>query len=211
MNKIKIKEIYKEKFKKFIKFNQSYFEKDRPIVSDSEFDKLKKELLELAKKYPFLKKINDLDKIVGSKPSGKFQKVKHAKPMLSLSNAFEKEDMLDFKKKIQNFLNISTEIELSSEPKIDGISASLRYEKGKLIYGLSRGDGIFGENITSNLLTIREIPKILKNPPEIIEIRGEVYIGKQDFEKLKDKFANPRNAAGGSLRQKNSSEPQKYL
>ena len=209
MNKIKIKEIYKEKFKKFIKFNQSYFEKDRPIVSDSEFDKLKKELLELAKKYPFLKKINDLDKIVGSKPSGKFQKVKHAKPMLSLSNAFEKEDMLDFKKKIQNFLNISTEIELSSEPKIDGISASLRYEKGKLIYGLSRGDGIFGENITSNLLTIREIPKILKNPPEIIEIRGEVYIGKQDFEKLKDKFANPRNAAGGSLRQKNSSETAK--
>ena len=129
--------------------------------------------------------------------------------MLSLGNAFNKEDMVDFKKKIKNFLNISNEIELSSEPKIDGISASLRYEDGKLIYGLSRGDGVFGENITANLITIKEIPKKIINAPKFIDIRGEVYIGKKDFEGLKHKFANPRNAAGGSLRQKNPEETKK--
>ena len=96
--------------------------------------------------------------------------------MLSLANAFEKSDMVDFKKKVKNFLNTSNEIELSSEPKIDGISASLRYESGKLIFGLSRGDGIFGENITENLITINEIPKKINNAPDVIENEGEVYI-----------------------------------
>tara|TARA_B100001540_G_C15795465_1_gene637470 strand:- start:644 stop:2425 length:1782 start_codon:yes stop_codon:yes gene_type:complete len=129
--------------------------------------------------------------------------------MLSLANAFKKEDMLDFQKKLKNFLNISSKIELSSEPKIDGISASLRYENGIMTYGLSRGDGTFGENITDNLITIKEIPKKLLDAPEVIEVRGEVYIGKKDFEKLKNKFANPRNAAGGSLRQKDSRETAK--
>ena len=208
-NQEKIKNLYKEKIKKLLKFNQAYFEKDSPIVSDSAFDKLKKELIELAAKNPYLKKIENLDNLIGSKPSAKFEKIKHSKPMLSLGNAFQMKDMLDFKKKINNFLNISSEIEFSSEPKIDGISASLRYENGKLVYGLSRGDGIFGENITENLMTIKEIPRSLKNPPRIIEIRGEVYIGKKDFEKLKDKFANPRNAAGGSLRQKDSAQTSK--
>ena len=208
-NQEKIKNLYKEKIKKLLKFNQAYFEKDSPIVSDSAFDKLKKELIELAAKNPYLKKIENLDNLIGSKPSAKFEKIKHSKPMLSLGNAFHMKDMLDFKKKINNFLNISSEIEFSSEPKIDGISASLRYENGKLVYGLSRGDGIFGENITENLMTIKEIPRSLKNPPRIIEIRGEVYIGKKDFEKLKDKFANPRNAAGGSLRQKDSAQTSK--
>ena len=208
-NQEKIKNLYKEKIKKLLKFNQAYFEKDSPIVSDSAFDKLKKELIELAAKNPYLKKIENLDNLIGSKPSAKFEKIKHSKPMLSLSNAFQMKDMLDFKKKINNFLNISSEIEFSSEPKIDGISASLRYENGKLVYGLSRGDGIFGENITENLMTIKEIPRSLKSPPRIIEIRGEVYIGKKDFEKLKDKFANPRNAAGGSLRQKDSAQTSK--
>ena len=117
--------------------------------------------------------------------------------------------MIDFQKKIKNFLNITSYVELSSEPKIDGISASLRYEKGKLTYGLSRGDGVFGENITENLLTISEIPKKITDAPKIIEVRGEVYIGKTDFDGLKDKFANPRNAAGGSLRQKDSKETKK--
>ena len=208
-NQEKIKNLYKKKIKKLLKFNQAYFEKDSPIVSDSAFDKLKKELIELAAKNPYLKKIENLDNLIGSKPSAKFEKIKHSKPMLSLGNAFQMKDMLDFKKKINNFLNISSEIEFSSEPKIDGISASLRYENGKLVYGLSRGDGIFGENITENLMTIKEIPRSLKNPPRIIEIRGEVYIGKKDFEKLKDKFANPRNAAGGSLRQKDSAQTSK--
>ena len=208
-NQEKIKKLYNNKVKKLLRFNKAYFEKDKPIVSDFEFDELKKELFNLAKEHAFLKAIKNLDEIIGSKPSIKFKKIKHARPMLSLGNAFNKKDMLDFQKKIKNFLNIKSETELSSEPKIDGISASLRYERGKLIYGLSRGDGVFGEDITENLATISEIPKILMDPPEVIEIRGEVYIGKKDFEKIKDKFANPRNAAGGSLRQKDSQETSK--
>ena len=205
----KAKKLYIKKVEKLLKLNKAYFEKDNPIASDSEFDDLKKELLALAKRYPLLKKIKNLDTFVGHKPSTKFEKIKHSRPMLSLGNAFDRGDMLDFQKKIKNFLNIKSYVELSSEPKIDGISASLRYEKGKLTYGLSRGDGIFGENITENLVTIDEIPKKLINAPETLEVRGEVYIGKKDFEKIKDKFANPRNAAGGSLRQKHSSETKK--
>ena len=208
-NQEKIKNLYKEKVKKLLKLNKAYFEKDSPIVSDSQFDILKQELIELANKNPFLKKIQNLDNLIGSKPSTKFEKIRHSKPMLSLGNAFNIKDIIDFKKKINNFLNTKSEIELSSEPKIDGISASLRYENGKFIYGLSRGDGIFGENITENLMTIKEIPRNLVNSPKIIEIRGEVYIGKKDFVKLKDKFANPRNAAGGSLRQKDPLQTEK--
>ena len=166
-------------------------------------------MIELSNKHPFLKKINDINNLVGFKPSKKFEKVKHSKAMLSLSNAFDKKDMIDFKKKIGNFLNHKGEIELSSEPKIDGISSTLRYQNGELIYGLSRGDGVFGENITENLKTIKDIPKKILEAPKILEVRGEVYIGKKDFEKIRDKFANPRNAAGGSLRQKNSNETAK--
>ena len=208
-SKNQISKIYQEKIKKFNKFNKAYFEKDNPLISDYEFDKLKKELINLEKTYPFLKSSKGVESLVGFKPSGKFEKIKHSKQMLSLGNAFDKEGMIDFKKKLKNFLNISSEIKLSSEPKIDGISASLRYENGKLIYGLSRGDGVFGENITENLLTISEIPKKVTGAPKIIEVRGEVYIGKKDFDGLKDKFANPRNAAGGSLRQKDSKETKK--
>ena len=204
-----IKKLYLDKIDKLIKYNRAYFEKDNPIVTDEKFDKLKKELLEMARENPSLKKIKNPDKIVGSKPSDKFKKIKHSQPMLSLSNAFNKEDMLDFKKKIKNYLNITEDLELSSEPKIDGISASLRYIEGKLTYGLSRGDGIFGEDITDNLSTISQIPKKINNPPKIVDVRGEVYISKKDFESIKNKFANPRNAAGGSLRQKNSNETKK--
>ena len=207
--KEKIKKIYQKKIQSLIKLNKAYFQKDNPIIADSEYDELKKELSSYIKKYPYLKQIKNLDTIVGSKPSKKFKKIKHTKPMLSLSNAFEKKDMIDFKKKIKNFLNVPTELELSSEPKIDGISASLRYENGKFTYGLSRGDGLFGEDITENLATIKEIPKNIPSAPNVIEVRGEVYIGKKDFEKIKDKFANPRNAAGGSLRQKDSNETRK--
>ncbi len=199
----------KKKIRKLLSLNKAYFEKDKPIVSDFEFDNLKRELVTLSNKYPFLKKIEDLENLVGSKPSLKFEKVKHSKPMLSLSNAFEKKDMIDFKKKIGNYLNFKSEIELSSEPKIDGISSTLRYQNGDLIYGLSRGDGVFGENITDNLITIKDIPKNIIGAPKTLEVRGEVYIGKKDFEKIKDKFANPRNAAGGSLRQKDSKETSK--
>ena len=208
-DKIQIEAEYKRKSKKLLDLNKAYFERDNPEVSDLDFDNLKNELVKLSNKYKFLKKIQNIDNLVGHKPSSKFAKIKHFKPMLSLSNAFEKNDMVDFKKKINNFLNHKEEIQLSSEPKIDGISSTLRYENGILIYGLSRGDGTFGEDITENLITIKDIPKKLNDAPKILEVRGEVYIGKKDFEKIKDKFANPRNAAGGSLRQKNSIETAK--
>ena len=209
---------YKKKILELKKHNNLYFNHDNPNITDQEYDDLKKELINLENKYLFLKKLNLLGKIVGAKPMNKFKKIQHLKPMLSLANAFDKNDMLDFTKKIQNFLNINLEnIELFSEPKIDGISATLIYENGKLLRGLSRGDGVLGEDILENIKTIVTIPKIIKNKniPKLMEIRCEIYIGKKDFLKIKDKFANPRNAAGGSLRQKNPEEtakiPLKYF
>ena len=148
--------------------------------------------------YNFLKELNLLSNMVGATPLNKFKKIPHLRPMLSLSNAFNLEDMKDFQKKINNYLNFEDKnFELFSEPKIDGISASLIYEKGFLVKGLSRGDGIIGEDILSNLKTITDIPKVIKgkNIPDLLEVRCEVYIGKKDFLNLKDKFANPRNAA----------------
>ena len=209
---------YKKKILELKKHNNLYFNHDNPNITDQEYDDLKKELINLENKYLFLKKLNLLGEIVGAKPMNKFKKIQHLKPMLSLANAFDKNDMLDFTKKIKNFLNINLEnIELFSEPKIDGISATLIYENGKLLRGLSRGDGVLGEDILENIKTIVTIPKIIKNKniPKLMEIRCEIYIGKKDFLKIKDKFANPRNAAGGSLRQKNPEEtakiPLKYF
>ena len=195
------------------KHNHYYHNEDNPKISDSEYDKLKKEILILEKKNSFLKKLNLLSNIIGSTPTNKFKKIRHLKPMLSLSNAFDVNDMKDFTKKINNFLNFKEDkkIELFSEPKIDGISATLIYEKGTLVKGLSRGDGKTGEDILQNLKTISSIPKKIegKNIPKLLEIRCEIYIGKKDFLNLKDKFANPRNAAGGSLRQKNPKDTSK--
>jgi DNA ligase (NAD+) len=198
-------------FKKIIKIlknhNIQYFEKDSPEITDSEYDKLKKNIFDLEKKYFFLKKLNLTNSLIGTAPSNKFKKIKHLRPMLSLSNAFNKVDMEDFLKKIQNFLSLKDKnIMLFSEPKIDGISATLIYEKGVLVKGLSRGDGTTGEDILNNLKTINSIPKKIdsNNLPDLLEVRCEIYISKKDFVSLKDKFANPRNAAGGSLRQKDS-------
>ena len=131
--------------------------------------------------------------------------------MLSLSNAFQEQDLVNFEKKILNFLNEKVYLEYSVEHKIDGISASLTYKNGNLVYGVSRGDGKEGEIITDNLKTIKDIPHKVEdsNFPKDIEIRGEVFINKNDFEKIKDTFANPRNAASGTLRQKNPEETRK--
>ena len=210
--KSKIIDIYKKKITLLKKHNKLYFENDDPKISDSEYDILKREIINLEEKNNFLKKLNLNKAIVGSRPSNKFKKVKHLKPMLSLSNAFDKNDMKDFISKISNFLNTKGKnIEFSSEPKIDGISATLIYENGVLTKGLSRGDGVVGEDILENLKTINEIPKKIKgnNVPSLFEIRGEIYIGKKDFDNIKGNFANPRNAAGGSLRQKDSRETSK--
>ena len=203
---------FKKKIQLLKKHNHLYFSNDKPLISDAEYDYLKKELIELEKNNPYLKKYASVEKIIGSPPSKKFKKIRHLQPMLSLSNAFSKFDMENFMKKIKNFLNYNGEkIELFCEPKIDGISATLIYENGKLIKGLSRGDGVTGEDILENLKTIKEIPKQIKakNVPHLLEIRCEVFIGKKDFSGLKNNFANPRNAAGGSLRQKNSYETSK--
>jgi DNA ligase (NAD+) len=211
-DKIKIVNQYKKKIKTLKDLNKHYFINDNPKISDSEYDKIKKETFELEKKYPYLKKIVSINSIIGSPPTNKFKKIKHLRPMLSLSNAFNKNDMKDFLKKVNNFLNLSEKnIEIFSEPKIDGISATLIYENGFLTKGLSRGDGTIGEDILENLKTISKIPKEIKikKLPDLLEIRCEVYIGKKDFAKIKDKFANPRNAAGGSLRQKNPKETSK--
>ncbi len=208
---------YKKKIKLIKKYNKHYYENDNPIVTDANFDKLKKEIIELESNNEFLKKDGSVAEIIGAKLSNKFKKIKHLKPMLSLSNAFKKDDMKGFLSKISNFLNKKNlKIEILSEPKIDGISASLTYKNGILVKGVSRGDGVTGEDILENLKTIREIPKkiIGRNVPDILEVRGEVYIGKKDFNSIKNKFANPRNAAGGSLRQKDpnvtSKIPLKY-
>ena len=211
-SKEKIIEKYQSNIKNLKKHNDLYFNKDNPKISDAEYDKIKKETIELEKKHDFLKKIDSVKDIVGAPPTNKFKKIKHLKPMLSLSNAFDKDDIVDFIKKINNFLNINKkDIEFFSEPKIDGISATLIYEKGILSKGLSRGDGIIGEDILENLKTISNIPKKIegKDVPNLLEVRCEIYISKKDFVKIKDKFANPRNAAGGSLRQKNPKETSK--
>ena len=211
MNKKKIKENYLYKIKKLQKHNELYYSESSPIISDKDYDSLKNEIINIEKKYKYLK--NDLSPSinVGFKPSKNFIKSKHRVQMLSLSNAFNEEDLINFEKKIFNYLNDDTQFNYSAEPKIDGISASLTYNDGELKAGLSRGDGQEGELITENLKTIKDIPKFIndKDFPKNIEIRGEVYIKKKDFEKLKNNFANPRNAASGSLRQKNPKETEK--
>ena len=194
---------YKKKLKLLNQYDQYYYETDSPKITDAEYDEIKKKLLEFEKKNPQYKFVSNK---VGFAPSKKFSKVKHAEKMLSLGNAFSIEDMNGFYKKIRNYLNYEAgqDITLVAEPKIDGISASLLYQNGILVQGLSRGDGEYGEEITENLMTITDIPKKItyKKFPKLMEIRGEVYIGKKDFKKIENNFANPRNAAGGSLRQK---------
>ena len=213
MDKKNIEKKYNSKIQKITKLNEFYYDQSKPLVQDHQYDSLKKEILELEKKYKFLKNSKSPSKLVGFKPSKNFNKANHKVPMLSLSNAFTEEDLINFEKKIMNFLLKKNDFKIfySAEPKIDGISASLTYKNGILIRGLSRGDGKEGEDITDNLNTIKDIPKkILSNDfPEEIDIRGEVFIQNSDFEYLKDKFANPRNAASGSLRQKNPEDTKK--
>ena len=213
MNKKEIQKKYKEKIKLFNKFNKFYYDKSDPLASDQEYDVLKKEILLLEIKHKFLKSNNSPSNTVGYKPSKNFKKVLHRAPMLSLANAFSEEDLINFEKKILNFLSQKNNFEIfySAEPKIDGISASLSYKNGKLIRGLSRGDGKEGEDITENLKTIGDIPKevLSKDFPREIDIRGEVFIQKSDFEHISQNFANPRNAASGSLRQKNPEDTKK--
>mgnify|MGYP000367740497 FL=1 len=213
MNKDKIIKDYKIKIRELIKNNKYYYEDNKPRIDDQEYDKLKNKILLLEKEYPFLRDSNSPSLKVGHKPSKNFKKITHKVPMLSLGNAFSENDLNNFEKKILNYINDFKfeDIEYSAEPKIDGISASLIYKDGIFIKGLSRGDGKEGEDITENLKTIRDIPQKIsyKNFPSEIDIRGEVFIKNSDFVTLKDRFANPRNAASGSLRQKDPKKTEK--
>ncbi len=206
-----IKLYYKKKIDEINKHNKLYFENSSPEISDKEYDEIKKKILDLEKKYSFLKSALSPSNSLGYEPSKNFVKSKHRVKMLSLSNAFDIEDLKNFEKRIFNYLNKKIQIEYSVEPKIDGISASLTYKNGLLVKGTSRGDGTLGEVITENLKTINDIPHRISNKdfPKDIDIRGEVFITKNDFKKLKNDFANPRNAASGTLRQKNPSETKK--
>ena len=213
MNKDKIIKDYKTKIRELIKNNKYYYEDNKPRIDDQEYDKLKNKILLLEKEYPFLRDSNSPSLKVGHKPSKNFKKITHKVPMLSLGNAFSENDLNNFEKKILNYINDFKfeDIEYSAEPKIDGISASLIYKDGIFIKGLSRGDGKEGEDITENLKTIRDIPQKIsyKNFPSEIDIRGEVFIKNSDFVTLNDRFANPRNAASGSLRQKDPKKTEK--
>ena len=185
MHKKEIEKVYIKKIRELKKHDKAYFEHDNPSVSDKDYDDIKTEILNLEKKYKYLKSKNSPSLKVGYKPSDKFKKIEHTVPMLSLSNAFSQENIKDFIKKIRNYLNLKNlqKIVFSSEPKIDGISASLKYVDGIFVLGLSRGDGKVGEDITSNLKTIKDIPKKINksNFPKILEVRGEVYISKSEI------------------------------
>ena len=213
MNIKKIEGLYIKKLKLLERYNKEYYVKSKPSVADDEYDTVKNDILSLEKKYDFLKSKNSPSQIVGYKPSKNFKKVAHKVPMLSLSNAFSEDDLNNFENRILNFLSEQKNFKIfySCEPKIDGISASLFYKNGVFVKGLSRGDGKEGEDITSNLLTIKDIPKKIQSNdfPDEIDIRGEVFIQNSDFKDIKDKFANPRNAASGSLRQKNPKDTEK--
>ena len=213
MDKILIKKNYKKKIELYNYYNKKYYDQNISEIPDAAFDNLKNEIIDLEKKNTFLSNKKSPSQSVGYKPSKNFKKVKHGVPMLSLANAFDRNDLINFEKRILNFLSKNKDFLLSysAEPKIDGISASLIYRNGEFKTGLSRGDGKEGEDITANLATIKDIPKKIKSKdfPKEIDIRGEVFIQNSDFKNLKEKFANPRNAASGSLRQKNPENTKK--
>lgn len=205
---------YLNKFENFLSQQDKYYYQDNySAINDSDYDKLKNYHAQVLEKYPFLKKESKYFENIGFMPSEKFSKVQHKIPMLSLSNIFDEVGLDDFYEKIRKYLNLSVDstLEIVSEPKIDGLSASLLYKKGILEVGATRGDGSLGEDVTENIRTISNIPKIIdsKDVPEILEVRGEIYMNKSDFISLneemlqqgKQTYVNPRNTASGSLRQ----------
>lgn len=191
--------------------NQQYYQEDAPQLTDAEFDRLKARLTEIETAFPELLKNSSPTQQVGAAPADGFGKITHAVAMLSLSNAFNDDDVAGFDQSVRKYLGLEGEAPLAftSEPKIDGLSLSLRYEDGTLVHAATRGDGTTGENVTANARTIADIPQQLTGAPAILEVRGEVYMSHEDFAALNERqsarggkvFANPRNAAAGSLRQ----------
>ena len=193
--------------------NHAYHSADTPSISDAEYDRLKQRNLSIETVFPELKRRDSPTDQVGAAPADGFAKLQHKQRMLSLGNAFTNEDVADFDLRIRRYLGLGEQADLvyTAEPKIDGLSLSLRYEQGILIQAATRGDGQTGENVTENAYTIADIPRQLTNAPKILEVRGEVYMSHADFTELNNRqiasgektFANPRNAAAGSLRQLN--------
>jgi DNA ligase (NAD+) len=192
--------------------NELYHDEDAPEISDADYDALMRENGAIEAAFPHLVRADSPSKLVGSAPSGPLAKVTHARVMLSLDNAFADDEVVDFVQRVRRFLVLPEDeaVVLTAEPKIDGLSCSLRYEKGALVLAATRGDGQVGEDVTANIRTLRDVPEKLKGDvPEIFEIRGEVYMSKEDFAALNARqvesggkvFANPRNSAAGSLRQ----------
>ncbi|MGB6509931.1 MAG: NAD-dependent DNA ligase LigA, partial [Xanthobacteraceae bacterium] len=193
--------------------DRRYYQDDAPTLSDATYDALRQRYNAIEARFPQLRTMESLTQRVGAAPSVRFAKVRHAVPMLSLDNAFAEEDVVDFVGRIRRFLRLGEdeEIAFSAEPKIDGVSMSLRYEKGELVTGATRGDGAEGEDVTANVKTLADIPKRLKGRgiPAVCEVRGEVYMTKAAFLDLNRKqaeagkplYVNPRNTAAGSLRQ----------
>ncbi len=197
--------------------DRRYYQDDAPSVTDAEYDALRQRFNAIEKRFPEFVSAASPSQKVGAAPSGRFKKVRHAIPMLSLDNAFAEEDVVDFVGRIRRFLKLSEDdpIDFSAEPKIDGLSMSLRYEDGELVTAATRGDGAEGEDVTANIRTLEDVPKKLRGRkvPRICEVRGEVYMTKKAFISLNERqkaagdtiFANPRNSAAGSLRQKDPS------
>lgn len=207
---------YKKLIQDILHHDAQYHAHDAPEISDAEYDALRRELDEIEKKFPQLITKNSPSQKVGAAPSKGFKKIKHAVPMLSLGNVFSEEELDDFLARVRKFLGLGDDapLEITAEPKIDGLSCSLRYENGKLVQAATRGDGYEGEDILANVKTITDIPHQLpEDVPDILEVRGEVYMRRDDFialnmrqvENAKAEFANPRNAAAGSLRQLDAS------
>jgi DNA ligase (NAD+) len=189
-----------------------YHDRDSPEITDAAYDSLVRENRELEEQFPHLVRADSPSKRLGSTPTGALAKVTHARPMLSLENAFSAEEVSEFEARVKRFLNLpqSAAVPVTAEPKIDGLSCSLRYEKGELVLAATRGDGSVGEDVTPNVRTMADIPQKIAGAPAVLEVRGEVYMSKADFASLNERqqasggkiFANPRNAAAGSLRQK---------